>query len=182
MRRLVIFLLVAGGVALALLWRQGGVVPSTPIPRPKPTPREVAPPQEAPTRPTAEPVGAPPAAATLSSAPPRKGTRSLYGDLPEGVQDLSELPMANTPSPDWLPRLESRLRQTGGKELAKLELVPQESYIIVEGGEGRNVERVVVTVRRHDGRFTRFFAEVDSESGHVLKSWGATIHESGPGH
>ncbi len=48
----------------------------------------------------------------------------------------------------------------------------------MDGNEGRNVERVIVTVVAKDGRMTRFFAEVDSESGYVTKSWGATIHES----
>lgn len=86
--------------------------------------------------------------------------------------------MANHPTPQWKARLEGHLKLAGGEDLKTLEVTPQESYIIRDGNEGRYVERVVVTVTAKDGRFTRFFAEVDSQSGHVTKSWGATIHEN----
>jgi hypothetical protein len=114
---------------------------------------------------------------TITNPPPKKAGRSFYGDLPEGVESLDELPMINKPSTQWRKLLHSQIQGTSGKALKELEIRPQESYIIMDNGEGRFVERVIMTVRAKDGRFTRFFAEVDSESGHVLKTWGAIIHE-----
>lgn len=114
---------------------------------------------------------------TLTPPPPKKAGRSFYGDLPEGVESLDELPMLNKPSTHWRTLLRSQIQRTSGKDLKELDIQPQESYIIMDNGEGRFVERVIMTVRAKDGRFTRFFAEVDSESGHVLKTWGAIIHE-----
>lgn len=113
---------------------------------------------------------------TISSAPLKKGDRAIYGELPDGMTP-QKLVMANTPKSDWPKFLRKNLVQSGGKQLKKIELEPQESYIIMEGAEGRYVERVIVSVTAHDGRQTRFFAEVDSETGYVMKSWGATIHE-----
>lgn len=113
---------------------------------------------------------------TITAAPPKKAGRTIYGDLPEGVT-LDELPMVNRPSTQWRKLLHTQISRTSGKDLKELDIQPQESYIILDNGEGRFVERVVMTVRAKDGRFTRFFAEVDSESGHVLKTWGAIIHE-----
>ena len=114
---------------------------------------------------------------TLAPAPPKLGPRTFYGELPPNVRKVKDLVMVNTPSPEWQSRLRAHLVRSGGEQLKSVELEPQESYIIMEGVEARNVERVVVTVRAKDGRMTRFFAEVDSESGHVTKSWGGTIHE-----
>jgi len=119
-----------------------------------------------------------PETAAIRPAPLRKGARSFYGELPPGVESLSELVMVNRPSADWSAKLKQRLVRNGGAQLKEVEIQPQESYIVMDGVEGRNVERVVVSVQAHDGRMTRFFAEVDSETGHVTKSWGAVIHEN----
>lgn len=119
-----------------------------------------------------------PTEATLTVAPQKKGNRVFYGELPKGVKSVKELTMVNSPSSQWRNRLETHLKRTGGEQLRELDVEPQESYIIMDGNEARNVERVIVTVIAKDGRMTRFFAEVDSESGYVTKSWGATIHES----
>lgn len=115
---------------------------------------------------------------TLASPPPHMGNRMFYGELPEGVRSLKELPMGNRPSPQWKSRLVKHLRVSGGEQLKELRVEPQESYIILHGTEGLYVERAVVTIDAKDGRHTSFFAEVDSQSGHVLKSWGASIPEN----
>lgn len=120
--------------------------------------------------------------ATIGPAPIRKGQRAFYGELPPGVSDLKDLVMINRPSKDWPSKLRGILTKTGGDQLKELDVEPQESYIIMDGVEGRHVERVVVTVKNKDGRMTRFFAEVDSESGHVTKTWGATLHEAKHSH
>lgn len=109
---------------------------------------------------------------------PKRDGRPFYGVLPEGIKRLADLPMANRPSPRWRGNLESQIRRNGGTALSKMETKPDEAYIIRDGQVGRYVERVVVTVHAKDGRFTRFFAEVDSETGHVLKTWGTVIHEN----
>jgi hypothetical protein len=69
------------------------------------------------------------------------------------------------------------LRRIGGAKLKTLQVSPQESYIISDGDEGRMVERVIVKLESKDGEYTSFFAEVDSESGHVIKTWGVAIPE-----
>ncbi len=114
----------------------------------------------------------------IAPARPKRNGRPFYGVLPQGVKDLADLPMANRPSRVWRKNLTAQIVRNGGKDLASQETTPQESYIIRDGQMGRYVERVVVTVHAKDGRFTRFFAEVDSETGHVLKTWGTVIHEN----
>lgn len=126
----------------------------------------------------AVPATATPERPAIAPAPIRRGNRYFYGELPPGVTNLSDLTMVNTPAPDWQKKLRSHLLRSSGDKLKRLELLPQESYIIMDGVEGRNVERVVVTVYAKDGRMNRFFAEVDSESGHVTKTWGGVIHEN----
>ena len=114
---------------------------------------------------------------TISAPAPKRQGRTFYGSLPDGVASLAELPMANTPTKDWLPTVKQRLRTQAGATLKELNITPEESYIIRDGNGGRFVERVRVKVESKDGRYTSFFAEVDSESGHVLKTWGAAIPE-----
>lgn len=114
---------------------------------------------------------------TIAPAPLKKGSRAFYGALPEGVKDIESMPMANKPSKDWIKRLRAHLTRHSGDRLKSVDLDPQESYIIPDAGGGRYVERVIVKVKGKKGESTTFFAEVDSESGYVLKSWGATIQE-----
>lgn len=85
--------------------------------------------------------------------------------------------MANRPSAQWQKKLETQLKKLGGENLKSLQVRPEESYVISDGGHGRYVERVVVQITGKKGEYTSFFAEVDSETGHVLKSWGAAIPE-----
>ena len=114
---------------------------------------------------------------TMSSAPLKKGTRPFYGSLPQGVQNIRQLPMANKPSSVWRKKLETHIKKLGGANLKSYSVTPEESYVIPDGQEGRYVERVVVTITGKKGEYTSFFAEVDSETGYVIKSWGAAIPE-----
>jgi hypothetical protein len=163
-------------LGLFVLWKRS---PPSTDPTPAAPPIIFSPPPTEPAKAPTPSAQAPaaPAVPTVSAPPQRKAGRPFYGDLPRGVGSLQALPMANRPSADWPKRVEDNLRRVGGGDLKTLEIAPQESYIILDGQEGRYVERVVVTVTSKDGRFTRFFAEVDSQSGHVTKTWGATIHD-----
>lgn len=114
---------------------------------------------------------------TIAPAPLKKGTRPFYGNLPEGVRNIRELPMANRPSPQWRKKLETHIKRIGGPNLKTYSVTPEESYVVPDGQEGRYVERVVVQITGKKGEYTSFFAEVDSETGHVIKSWGAAIPE-----
>lgn len=114
---------------------------------------------------------------SLAPAPLKKGNRSFYGTLPPDVKDIQELIIVNKPSAQWQKKLEVNLKRLGGEKLKTLQVSPQESYIIPEGNEGRLVERVIVKLESKDGEYTSFFAEVDSESGHVIKTWGVAIPE-----
>jgi len=171
-------------VALIAVLLTAGVVHLLTRPAPEAPPAPKAP-QTAPTpqRPTPDAPQVPAPADSkrddiIAPSLPKRDGRPFYGELPEGIKRLADLPMANRPSPRWRGNLESQIRRNGGTALSKMETKPQESYIIRDGEAGRYVERVVVTVHAKDGRFTRFFAEVDSESGHVLKTWGSVIHEN----
>ncbi len=113
----------------------------------------------------------------ISPAPLKKGTRPFYGSLPQGVQNIRELPMANRPSTVWRKKLETHIKRIGGPNLKSYSVTPEESYVVPDGQEGRYVERVVVKITGKKGEYTSFFAEVDSETGHVIKSWGAAIPE-----
>jgi hypothetical protein len=88
--------------------------------------------------------------------------------------------MANKPVKEWLPRLKVNLQKQGGDRLKELKIIPEESYVISDGGAGRYVERVTVKLTAKDGGYTSFFAEVDSETGYVLKTWGVAIQEKTP--
>jgi hypothetical protein len=119
---------------------------------------------------------------TISAPPLQKGSRAFYGTLPEGIKDIRDLPMANKPSKEWRSHLNVHLKKIGGKRLKSAQVTPQESYIIPDGNAGRYVERVIIKIRGNEGEYTSFFAEVDSQTGYVLKSWGAAIHEKNRGH
>jgi hypothetical protein len=114
---------------------------------------------------------------SIGPAPLKKGTRPFYGPLPQGVQNIRELPMANKPSTVWRKKLETHIKRLGGQNLKSYSVTPEESYVVPDGQEGRYVERVVVTITGKKGEYTSFFAEVDSETGYVIKSWGAAIPE-----
>jgi hypothetical protein len=113
----------------------------------------------------------------IGPAPLKKGTRPFYGSLPQGVRNIRELPMANRPSSLWRKKLETHIKKIGGPNLKSYSVTPEESYVVPDGQEGRYVERVVVKITGKKGEYTSFFAEVDSETGHVIKSWGAAIPE-----
>ncbi len=115
--------------------------------------------------------------AKLAPAPIKKGNRSFYGSLPSQVETINELPIVNKPSVQWQKKLKENLTRLGGEKLKTMQITPQESYIILDGNNGRMVERVIVKLESKDGEYTSFFAEVDSESGHVLKTWGVAIPE-----
>ncbi len=115
--------------------------------------------------------------AVLSAAPLKKGNRSFYGTLPPALKDINDLRLVNKVSDQWQKKLEVNLRRIGGEKLKTLKVSPQESYIISDGDEGRMVERVIVKLESKNGEYTSFFAEVDSESGHVIKTWGVAIPE-----
>lgn len=117
---------------------------------------------------------------TIIAPPLKKGSRPFYGSLPQGITDIRKLPMANKPVKEWLPRLKVNLQKQGGNRLKDLKIIPEESYVIPDGGAGRYVERVTVKLTAKDGGYTSFFAEVDSETGYVLKTWGVAIQEKTP--
>ena len=136
----------------------------------QPTPPAVKPPES---------IGKAPQPSII--APPlKKGSRPFYGSLPQGITDIRKLPMANRPVKEWLPRLKVNLQKQGGDRLKELKVIPEESYVISDAGAGRYVERVTVKLRAKDGAYTSFFAEVDSETGYVLKTWGVAIQEKTP--
>ncbi len=114
---------------------------------------------------------------TLSPAPLKKGTRPFYGALPPGVQNIRQLKMANKPSPEWRKKLVTHIKRIGGANLKSYSVTPEESYVVPDGDAGRYVERVTVKITGKKGEYTSFFAEVDSETGYVIKSWGAAIPE-----
>jgi hypothetical protein len=122
----------------------------------------------------------PPQQPTIIAPPLKKGSRPFYGSLPQGITDIRKLPMANRPVKEWLPRLKVNLQKQGGDRLKELKVIPEESYVISDGGAGRYVERVTVKLTAKDGGYTSFFAEVDSETGYVLKTWGVAIQEKTP--
>lgn len=161
-RRLLITVIVFAGLVTFYIARQPEEMKTPPpvVDVPMPTP-------EAPV----------PEPAQIKAAPLKLGARSYYGSLPEGVKDISSLPLANRPTSKWLPQLKDHLRKQGGSRLVDLSVTPEESYVISDGGAGRFVERVTVKLKGKDGAYTSFFAEVDSETGYVLKTWGAAIQE-----
>lgn len=85
--------------------------------------------------------------------------------------------MANKPSPEWRKKLNSHIKRIGGANLKSYSVTPEESYVVSDGDAGRYVERVTVKITGKKGEYTSFFAEVDSETGYVIKSWGAAIPE-----
>lgn len=162
-----IILLVAIVLLTILLWyrsRTKPIIPEQPSsPSTKSTPT---------TPPQAKVIGD----ETLSRPPLKIGPRSLYGDLPEGIKSVDALPLANKPGP-WKRALEAQIKRQGGKTLKSADIEHQESYIIIDGGAGRYVERVIVKVKGVKGETNSFFAEVDSETGYVMKTWGSIIQE-----
>ncbi len=168
---LIRILLIIGIVALSLLlWYRHRSSDEPTMAHPRPSQRVPETPQAAAhlPRPNDDRIAPPPL---------KRGNRVFYGALPEGVKDIQSLPMANRPTREWRRRLETQLKKLGGDQLKSLDISPQESYVIPDGSAGRYVERVVVKISGKKGEFTSFFAEVDSETGHVLKSWGAAIPE-----
>jgi hypothetical protein len=164
-------ILLLGIVAMSglLIWRyyqaQRIPVPLPQVEAPRPRPRNI-------------PVEHPkPQDDVIAPAPLKKGARSFYGQLPKGVRDIRQLRMVNKPSPTWRKKVESHLKRLGGQDLKTLELTPEESYIIPDGDAGRYVERVSVKLTSKKGDYTSFFAEVDAETGYVMKTWGAAIPE-----
>lgn len=156
-------------VASVMLWYRQHPVPSVVGPeRPAPEQRSVSHPPEKPLKRGDE---------TIGPAPLKKDARPFYGSLPPGVRNIRELPMANKPSSVWRKKLETHLKRIAGPNLKTYSVTPEESYVIPDGPEGRYVERVSVQITGKKGEYTSFFAEVDSETGHVLKSWGAAIPE-----
>jgi hypothetical protein len=137
--------------------------------------------QEAlPSDPGPSPVTTPPspsAGPAIQKAPLKKANRLYYGDLPEDVSSIDDLIIVNRYDPQWKKKMEVHIKRLGGDKLKDYSLTPQESYIIADSGGGRLVERVLVKLESKDGQYTSFFAEVDSESGYVLKTWGMAIPE-----
>jgi hypothetical protein len=102
--------------------------------------------------------------------------RPLHGVLARGV-DPGQVKQLNRPQESFLSGTKKYLENAGGDQLSQVEIEPHSSYTIVEGDGLRHVEKVAISAWRKDGRLTRFFAEVDSESGFVLKTWGHLVRE-----
>jgi hypothetical protein len=126
------------------------------------------------------PVAIKPPDTKMAPALPKIGNRTYYGQLPSGVSDLKDLKLYNSQSKDWRKKLETHIVKLGGENLKDYKIIPEESYIIPESDGGRMVERVVVKINGKDGQYTSFFAEVDSETGYVMKTWGVAIQEKRP--
>lgn len=157
-------------VTSVMLWQRRAPVESeaevTPLPQPQV--KETSTPPEVSTQRGDE---------VLGPAPLKKGTRPFYGSLPPGVQNIRQLKMANKPSPEWRKKLVTHIKRIGGANLKSYSVTPEESYVVPDGDAGRYVERVTVKITGKKGEYTSFFAEVDSETGYVIKSWGAAIPE-----
>ncbi len=169
-RHLLRVLLIIGIVTTSImLWQRQQPAPTATAPDPVPQ-------TQAPTVSQPEPatkIGD----EVIQAAPLKKGTRPFYGSLPPGVQNIRQLKMANKPSPEWRKKLVTHIKRIGGPNLKSYSVTPEESYVVPDGDAGRYVERVTVKITGKKGEYTSFFAEVDSETGYVIKSWGAAIPE-----
>lgn len=108
---------------------------------------------------------------------PKIHNRVVYGRLPENLKSYEDLPLSNTPSPKWQSLLSDNLLRLSGGIHKSITVRPQESYILTEQGKGRNVESVIISVKDPKGRVSNYHAEVDSQTGEVLKTWDHTVFD-----
>lgn len=105
----------------------------------------------------------------------RLKNRVVYGNLPKNKKSFEELDSFNTPSTVWRERLtqviEKQLNFTGA-----LTIKPLESYALVKNEKIHYVESVLIKVK-NDDQYAAYRAEVDSQTGEVLKTWDHSIYE-----
>lgn len=93
---------------------------------------------------------------------------------------LKDLEVKNEVHKEWRKRMATNLMRFQDEE-TKLLVNKLESMVILDKGKGLNVEKVHVKYITKSGRHYGFHALVNSETGHVIRTWNR-IHHEGIGH
>jgi Zn-dependent metalloprotease len=109
---------------------------------------------------------------------PRINGRRIYGKtLNKHLKDSSNLEYKNEFNKDWKKNLGNKLLAFQ-KEDVKLFIRKDDSFLLMERGGARLVEKVTISFYHANGMKTGYEAYVDSETGAVVKTWNLSRHEN----
>ena len=105
---------------------------------------------------------------------PIKENRHYIGSF----KDINDITLTNQTSDDWEDKYKKRLiKSLYGKEIKDFKIEKKKSIIRVRKNVGTNLEHVIVSFTRPDGKPFSFEAYINSETGQLVKSWNKTRYE-----
>ncbi len=94
-----------------------------------------------------------------------------------GKISSKKLPLINYVSSQWVNKLTWQLIRSQVSGINVM-VDHKKELILVRKGQGRYVEKVLVTYKNKEGKkISSFNALVDSQTGTIIRSWNRTIHE-----
>lgn len=90
-------------------------------------------------------------------------------------EEMDNLKVANTPSPEWKQALERSIRAQGGRSLKDVVFNPVDSFIWAHEGVALFVESVIVTIKNDKDEETTFRVLVDAQTGKILQNWDRPV-------
>lgn len=91
------------------------------------------------------------------------------------AEEIKNLKVANTYSPEWQEHLEDSLRVQGGSALKDIEIQKSESFIWAQDGIALHVESAILTLKNAKNEETTFRVLVDAQTGKVLRNWDRPV-------
>lgn len=92
-------------------------------------------------------------------------------------EEIKQIKVANSVSPEWQENLEEALKAQGGQAIKDIAIQKVDSFIWAQDGVALNVESVIVTLKNQKNEETTFRVLVDAQSGKILKNWDRPVYD-----
>ena len=93
------------------------------------------------------------------------------------AQEIKNLKVANSVSPEWQENLEEAFKAQGGQAIKDIAIQKVDSFIWAQDGVALNVESVIVTLKNQKNEETTFRVLVDAQTGKILKNWDRPVYD-----
>ena len=93
------------------------------------------------------------------------------------AQEIKNLKVANSVSPEWQENLEESFKAQGGQAIKDIAIQKVDSFIWAQDGVALNVESVIVTLKNQKNEETTFRVLVDAQTGKILKNWDRPVYD-----
>lgn len=104
--------------------------------------------------------------------------RKVFGLTPgKEKEEIQNLKVSNTPSPEWEHELEETLRAQGGDALKEVSFNKVDSFVWVHDGIALFVESVIVSIKNDKNAETKFRVLVDAQNGKILQNWDPPVYD-----